>query len=207
MSGRNQWCGDLTSDSSNGGGGPTQLPYWYSAVDDMALGIGTISGDLANYSVGQQFYPFVQAGGSLSVKGIRSYIRLSGGAPAYPKTFRFKLWNAGTATAVASQDVVVAAEGIVIATFATPYVIPAAYLNSLPNQYLARMWVASMWETSGTDSACYTTGAAGMPPFPIPHFVSQCHAMVFQGAYVIGDGMPVNAGPNIKFYPVEPLFV
>ncbi|MBK8997432.1 MAG: hypothetical protein IPM35_17020 [Myxococcales bacterium] len=120
-----------------------------------------------------------------------------GGAVA--RTIKACLWQygGGGARLVTAQDCAVNGAGIYVATFAVPYVVPAAYVGS--------SILASIWEKSGTEYTRFTTAGIGDASVT-QHLTIGRHVTVQEEPkrYGAGDVNPANLGAG-EWYAVEPV--
>ena len=179
----------------------THTTHLWSAPDQFASGIYTVTTAAQNYAAGQQFR-FTRP---CTCTGIRSYY-----PDATTRTVNYELWRStatpisnptqSTGSVVASVAATHAAAGIVTDNFAAPFVIGAADVGAF--------YVASFYDTSVAGRVSWyvaKTGAGGINPPPASSTASYndgLYQLANTGVYsAAGDLYPATSDTQV--YPVE----
>lgn len=142
----------------------------------------------------QFFYDDFAVASNVSFSGIRFWWPGGGGA----KTVRCRLYVDDGNTLVDSVDVSVNASGIYSGTFATPTPL------SQDNAY--KLFVAAMWETTGTYYVHVTGYSANAYPEPLATVIPASRGLYLNNwRQAAGNNDPTSGGSDP--YPIEPTFI
>lgn len=196
MSATHQTLGEIVS-SPSAAGPPSSATTGianYSTVDCIAAGVIAVAVGTANRSTGCKFRLYAKTGQVVKITGIRFYAKFDVGT--YPKSVRVNLYNNLGFGALATATTTVTAEGVYTATFAVPYVVPAA-------TFLANLYLAAVYEAGGTKYTWFDHAWPGARP-ALPTWVRAAEVLVTEQAWAAGEARPDTVAAA-ETYPVEPV--
>ena len=175
----------MSGTTLNASGSGSSDTLWWSPVDYFVACSGAPSEVSGNYSVGVAFVVMR----TISMSGVRFYWP---GTTSY--TVRCSIWN-GTGTRLTYADVAVSGAGIYTATFSSAQSL--AVISGTTNVYKC-----SIWETSGTKFAKWTSFPGKAPNYPF--YGSPALLWTNFCRWAAGDAHPTSETAS-EWYPVEPI--
>lgn len=173
-------------------GASTDVTFY--RLSDLAQADTTkISYNTQNITVGVQFIPMALYGQTLKISAVRFYAKYS----TYPRTIKVSVWDSA-GTQQLTVNVVVSAEGIYTATFASPYTVPGS-------QWGYR-FTLGLYDTSVTQQYTYLSATYPLPMLTVGFWVNLHEWRLREDCYYnYGDGMPDSTGLGNRV-PADPVY-